>query len=92
MPHSEVIVNRLAIACLRTGPSTVVCRHLKERLAEGRDTSLEAIAFDLNINPLEEEALFTTARELATRWLDEADRRHVDLVTALDPGYPDRLA
>jgi DNA processing protein len=92
MPHSEVIVNRLAVACLRTGPSTVVCRYLKGRLAGGRDASLEAIAFDLNINPLEAEALFTSAREQATRWLDEADRRQLDLVTALDPGYPDRLA
>jgi DNA processing protein len=92
MPHSEVIVSRLAIACLRTGPSTVVCRYLKDRLAEGRDPSFYALAADLKIGPIEVDRLFRSARDQATRWLGEAERRRFDLVTAFDPGYPDRLA
>jgi DNA processing protein len=92
MPHSEVIVSRLAIACLRTGPSTVVCRYLKDRLAAGRDSSFYALAADLKIDPLEVDRLFRSARDQATRWVEEAHRRSYDLVTALDPEYPDRLA
>jgi DNA processing protein len=92
MPHTEVTVTRLAIAALRQGPNTVVCRHLKTRLAEGREVSLETLAGDLNINPLETAALFTVAREQALRWLEEAERRQLGLITALDADYPDRLA
>ncbi len=91
MPHSEVILNRLAIACLRPGPSTAACRFLKQRLAQERDPSLEAVASDLKIDPLDLGRLLTSARQQAIRWLEEADRMGVDLVTSLHSDYPDRL-
>lgn len=96
MPHAEdnalAFTNRLAIACLKPGPSTAACRLLKNRLADGRDPSLEAVAADLKIDPLELDGLLSCARQQAARWLEEAARMGIDLVTALHPEYPDRLA
>jgi DNA processing protein len=91
MPHAEDI-SHLAIACLRPGPSTAACRFLKRRLANGGDASLEAVASDLKIDPLDLGGLLKSAREQAARWLEESARMGIELVTARDPGYPDRLA
>lgn len=92
MTTHEDVVNRLAIACLRPGPDSLACRKLKERLANGRDSSPEAIAGDLKIPHTDVADVLARARVQAARWLDEAAARGFDLMTSADARYPDRLA
>lgn len=92
MANHDHIVNRLAIGCLRAGPDTTACRKLKERLANGGDSTPEAVADDLKIPAAEMEDVLVRARAQARRWLDEAAARGFDLITSAEARYPDRLA
>jgi DNA processing protein len=88
----EDLVNRLAISCLRPGPDSLACRKLKERLANARDSSPEAIADDLRIPVAEVGDALARARSQAERWLTEAAARGLELITSAEARYPDRLA
>lgn len=92
MTSSEDILDRLAIACLRPGPDTTACRKLKDRLAQGLDASPESVATDLKVPQTEVAAVVAWARRQAQRWLSEAAAQGYDLMTSIEPGYPDRLA
>lgn len=92
MINHDDVVNRLAIGCLRPGPDTTACRKLKERLANGRDSSPEGVADDLKISPTDAGDVLARARAQARRWLTEATDRGFDLITSIETRYPDRLA
>lgn len=92
MTTHEDVVNRLAIACLRPGPDTTACRKLKERLGNGRDSSPEAVAADLNIPQTDVGDVVARARNQAASWLRDAAARGFQLITSADARYPDRLA